>query len=1220
MKNGACIQCDVKSCYVAFHVTCGRQAGYLASMKTLGTHGQLKAWCPKHMPASQAEQIQDRQDERSAEQFTMATSTSTTVAQSSRKRKHVEISGTLSARPEPGAMVKSARAHAKSYHFGAPLVPAIIVGRIVEYTQKVKVRTMNDVIERVCRYWSLKREARRGAPLLKRLYLEPWTASNSSKEQSDADRAKRLEYLIMVRNDLERVRMLAELARKREREKLRQANVLKQFVDEFLFPGATTLRVAFDRIKHLDKDSLFQDPVSREQAPDYYDVIKNPLCLAQIDERIDQYRYLLRIDFERDVLLVLDNAMLYNPPGNPYHQRAARMKKAVMPIIAELPESFEPSITQLQALVEVGTDGKDRLESLFAYELDPPRPPTPPPAPKRPRIQISAEEIRTRKEAKAREAKLALLNRPASMRSTRATQAVQEEVQRAAEIARQAEVAARKPIAARRERRHSARPQTDVSQPGTPTSDAEIIPLRRPQKGVAGLVPYSPTNARKRAERVQQTGLEMETVKPRDEFRRFDQGFILPEGSRRRGRPELVAPPPKPKPSRKRDQPKAAAGPSDATEVATAPLQTSEAELAPPKVTHSFQSPPETSQGPPATQQPAEPEQAPPQASGPSVADAVPPAPSAQEAVRAPSPALSDLTTLSSLSSLSDVGPEPKVANGAEPTTVPELRNVSEQSNITEPVVMPDRERKSQKQATVPPSRKSTRKNYAQSASNSGPVPSPPPVSEPTTKSRSTAGPTIHETQADDTQPRASHRLRRAAAAPHDQARAIPAVAADAPVEAAAANSATAPTTDNGEKANNVMPRASVRVRRDAVDKGDAARTAAEVPQDTPANVAISGSAANAATDKDQPNDLFATKASSHARRGVASPDYQSFANATSSASKSSARQGTPERPVSADAIAEENHAIMPHATEAAAQVTSSTTTSTVTPSNRPKRSAARTVPAEAAVSNREQNEAASSGSSSLTTPSALPQRSKRGRAPAKPAVAEANEGKPSQQAQGTPASSSLSEVPSDLSAAAAEVINVAEQAIEAVKAKAPPAAKESRSSKRKVTGPEAVATEVDASENPAEGSARKKGKQPANSRKVHAEAASDDATRKNRLESLKGTNGTTPSNGWIDPYPEGTLVWAKREFASTAKASLNFVLMFPHFTVDGFPHYPAEVVSATDDYDDIPETVWTARPRSNEADDKGERLWLVRFYDNHQSYGWCPVKKLDVLGEDPGE
>lgn len=71
---------------------------------------------------------------------------------------------------------KSARAYAKTYKTGPPLVPLIVVNRIVQYISKVTMRKRLEFVLMMCRYWSLKREARRGAPLLKRLHLEPWTS------------------------------------------------------------------------------------------------------------------------------------------------------------------------------------------------------------------------------------------------------------------------------------------------------------------------------------------------------------------------------------------------------------------------------------------------------------------------------------------------------------------------------------------------------------------------------------------------------------------------------------------------------------------------------------------------------------------------------------------------------------------------------------------------------------------------------------------------------------------------------------------------------------------------------------------------------------------------------------------------------------------------------------------------------------------------------------
>jgi len=82
---------------------------------------------------------------------------------------HILEASTTANVPE---LVKTARAHAKKYTQGPPLVPALIVDSIFTYVQKARLKKMKECIEKICRYWSLKREARRGAPLLKRLYLE----------------------------------------------------------------------------------------------------------------------------------------------------------------------------------------------------------------------------------------------------------------------------------------------------------------------------------------------------------------------------------------------------------------------------------------------------------------------------------------------------------------------------------------------------------------------------------------------------------------------------------------------------------------------------------------------------------------------------------------------------------------------------------------------------------------------------------------------------------------------------------------------------------------------------------------------------------------------------------------------------------------------------------------------------------------------------------------
>ena len=97
---------------------------------------------------------------------------------------------------------KSARAYAKTYKTGPPLVPQIIVDRIINYISKINVRKKPEFVQMVCKYWSLKREARRGAPLLKRLHLEPWTASNAGKLLSEEEKALKFEVCVVSRRSI----------------------------------------------------------------------------------------------------------------------------------------------------------------------------------------------------------------------------------------------------------------------------------------------------------------------------------------------------------------------------------------------------------------------------------------------------------------------------------------------------------------------------------------------------------------------------------------------------------------------------------------------------------------------------------------------------------------------------------------------------------------------------------------------------------------------------------------------------------------------------------------------------------------------------------------------------------------------------------------------------------------------------------------------------------
>ncbi|KAF5362396.1 hypothetical protein D9756_002180 [Leucocoprinus leucothites] len=311
IRGGACIQCAKTSCFLAFHATCARKEKLLSSMKS--TQGSepaiLTCYCDRHLP-------KERQEAREA----------ALAAEESEDDDGDEMNITS----------KSARAYAKTYRTGPPLVPALIVNRIISYIAKVTLRKKPEFVNTLCRYWSLKREARRGAPLLKRLHLEPWTAVVGARARSDEDKMMKLEQLRRLRDDLLRLRALAELCRKREARKYRQAEIVYDVIAKAFFAHEDAMRHVLDRIVSLDKQEFFKNPVSRQVVPDYYDIVKKPMCWIMIETKLDRHEYWDVQAFKDDVDLVINNALLYNKSDSAVYRAASRLKKNAPPLYATL--------------------------------------------------------------------------------------------------------------------------------------------------------------------------------------------------------------------------------------------------------------------------------------------------------------------------------------------------------------------------------------------------------------------------------------------------------------------------------------------------------------------------------------------------------------------------------------------------------------------------------------------------------------------------------------------------------------------------------------------------------------------------------------------------------------------------------------------------------------------------------------------------------------------
>ncbi|KAJ5263672.1 hypothetical protein N7478_011277 [Penicillium angulare] len=279
-KMGSSIQCSNKNCFVAFHVSCARRAQLYLKMK-IG-HGLmdshlLKAFCDKHVPpdwrlehgtdAATADAIEyyrnTMQNRRWGDSQAAALSLGPAHADETEELPHtpritLTVGGNKRKRAPPRTIWKLPS--------GAPVIPQVLLASIVACLGRFTVRGRKQYAEDACKYWTLKREARRGAALLKRLQLQLETFSSMEMTRRDyvamgvtghKRLSRRIEFGEHLYKDLDRLRMLCDEVKNREREKLKDAEMLRNIVDMVYFPVFPLLWPIFEKAQVLDGKGVF---------------------------------------------------------------------------------------------------------------------------------------------------------------------------------------------------------------------------------------------------------------------------------------------------------------------------------------------------------------------------------------------------------------------------------------------------------------------------------------------------------------------------------------------------------------------------------------------------------------------------------------------------------------------------------------------------------------------------------------------------------------------------------------------------------------------------------------------------------------------------------------------------------------------------------------------------------------------------------------------------
>ncbi|KAJ4326345.1 hypothetical protein N0V94_000020 [Neodidymelliopsis sp. IMI 364377] len=279
-KMGACIQCGHKSCFEAFHVTCARKARLCLRMKSSQSSNPLdstvlKAYCDRHTPS-------DWRRENDVEGAIADTKafyrhTMRHIRWPDSQAYALSIGSTHAAHAieddddgVPGSNKRKRGQPAKSWRLpsGAPVVPQAVYHNVENALIKFNVRKRKEFVQEACKYWTLKREARRGAALLKRLQLQMEAFSSMEITRRNfagmgaAGRPRlqrRIEFAERLEDDMEQIRVLCENVKAREAEKLKDVMILKQILDCVYFPIPQILSPILDRAINLDNKGVFAE-------------------------------------------------------------------------------------------------------------------------------------------------------------------------------------------------------------------------------------------------------------------------------------------------------------------------------------------------------------------------------------------------------------------------------------------------------------------------------------------------------------------------------------------------------------------------------------------------------------------------------------------------------------------------------------------------------------------------------------------------------------------------------------------------------------------------------------------------------------------------------------------------------------------------------------------------------------------------------------------------
>jgi NuA3 HAT complex component NTO1 len=231
----------------------------------------LKAFCDKHCPPDYVQEHSVQQATKAAKKFykrTMRnriwadnTAVANAIAEQQRNALSEQPSDETQLTGTKSAVVGDKKRGQNPKNVwktpaGAPIIPQAVFEVVDASIQRFAFPKRKEFLSQACRYWTLKRENRRGAALLKRLQLQMESFSSMELTRRDFAAmgpsgkirlARRIEFAENLIIELEQLKDLAAQLVEREQIKVAAGELEQEFVDECYFPVAKLLNPAVDR-------------------------------------------------------------------------------------------------------------------------------------------------------------------------------------------------------------------------------------------------------------------------------------------------------------------------------------------------------------------------------------------------------------------------------------------------------------------------------------------------------------------------------------------------------------------------------------------------------------------------------------------------------------------------------------------------------------------------------------------------------------------------------------------------------------------------------------------------------------------------------------------------------------------------------------------------------------------------------------------------------------